>query len=89
MSTRAALQAWSVPPWAMVLDSVGHVEDVVVDSAVRGKGIDRETVPIESGCYKVILYDRDTRFGGPVEGVSGIGGMERGHGGIGARGPSA
>ena len=32
-----------------------HVEDVVVDSAVRGKGIDRETVPIESGCYKVIL----------------------------------
>ena len=40
---------------AIVLDGVGHVEDVVVDSAVRGKGIDRETVPIESGCYKVIL----------------------------------
>jgi len=55
MSTRAALKAWLLPPWAMVLDSVGHVEDVVVDSAVRGKGIDRETVPIESGCYKVIL----------------------------------
>jgi hypothetical protein len=55
MSTRAALQAWLLPPWAMVLDGVGHVEDVVVDSAVRGKGIDRETVPIESGCYKVSL----------------------------------
>ena len=37
---------------------------------------------------RAVLYDRDSRFGGPVEGVSGIGGMERGHGGIGARGPT-
>ena len=65
-----------------------------------GKAIDREAL----GAYRkrmlqgdprlrrgerTVLYDRDSRFGGPVEGVSGIGGMERGHGGIGARGPSA
>jgi GNAT superfamily N-acetyltransferase len=40
---------------------VGHVEDVVVDSALRGKGIGKRLVQQlvlianESGCYKVIL----------------------------------
>ena len=41
--------------------SVGHVEDIVTDGAVRGKGLGRAIVGAvvdaakQQGCYKVIL----------------------------------
>lgn len=43
------------------MGSVGHIEDVVVDSRLRGKGLGREVVNFLTdyactcGCYKVIL----------------------------------
>ncbi|KAH0575965.1 Glucosamine 6-phosphate N-acetyltransferase [Spironucleus salmonicida] len=48
---------------------VGHIEDVVVDQAIRGRGFGRQLVSVlvaraqELGCYKVILDCSDDNTG--------------------------
>lgn len=52
------------------LSSVGHIEDIVIDSSVRGFGLGKQLIDHlvnlakEKGCYKVILNcsDKNIKF---------------------------
>lgn len=51
------------------ISKVGHIEDVVIDTNVRGLGLGKKIIEYvtnlakESGCYKVILNCKDSNVG--------------------------